>query len=38
MEKISFYHLDEKIHETRKSIVYRGHAENESETIIIKRK
>jgi hypothetical protein len=36
METFSQYVLDEKIHETRNSIIYRGHKENESQNVIIK--
>ena len=36
MEKFSNYVLQEKIHETRNSIIYRGHQENETRPLIIK--
>ncbi len=36
MEKFSNYILQEKIHETRNSIIYRGHQENETQPLIIK--
>ena len=36
MEKFGNYILQEKIHETRNSIIYRGHKENESQSFIIK--
>ncbi|MBN1364721.1 MAG: diguanylate cyclase [Syntrophaceae bacterium] len=36
MDKFANYILQEKIHETRNSIIYRGHKENESQTFIIK--
>lgn len=36
MEKVGNYILEEKIHETRNSSVYRGHKENGSESLIIK--
>ena len=36
MEKFGNYILQEKIHETRSSIIYRGHKENESQPFIIK--
>ncbi len=36
MEKFSEYTLQEKIHETRNSIIYRGKKENEANTVIIK--
>jgi serine/threonine protein kinase len=36
MEKFANYILREKIHETRNSIIYRGHKENESQPLIIK--
>ncbi|MGB5217529.1 MAG: diguanylate cyclase [Smithella sp.] len=36
MEKFADYFLSEKIHETRNSIIYRGHKENENVSIIIK--
>ena len=36
MEKFADYILREKIHETRNSIIYRGHKENESQPFIIK--
>ncbi len=36
MEKFANYVLQEKIHETRNSIIYRGHKENESQPFIIK--
>jgi predicted ATPase/serine phosphatase RsbU (regulator of sigma subunit)/tRNA A-37 threonylcarbamoyl transferase component Bud32 len=36
MKTISPYVLDEKIHESRNSLVYRGHKENESKNVIIK--
>jgi serine/threonine protein kinase len=36
MEKFADYILSEKIHETRNSIIYRGHRENENQPLIIK--
>ena len=36
MEKFADYILLEKIHETRNSIIYRGHKENETRPLIIK--
>ncbi|MBN1472028.1 MAG: diguanylate cyclase [Syntrophaceae bacterium] len=36
MEKFADYILREQIHETRSSIIYRGHKENESQPFIIK--
>jgi diguanylate cyclase (GGDEF)-like protein len=36
MEIFSDYILDEKIHETRSSIIYRGHKQNEPQPVIIK--
>ena len=36
MEKFGNYILQEKIHETRNSIIYRGHKENEAQPFIIK--
>jgi diguanylate cyclase (GGDEF)-like protein len=36
MEKLGNYILQEKIHETGNSIIYRGHKENESQSFIIK--
>jgi diguanylate cyclase (GGDEF)-like protein len=36
MEKFSDYILTEKIHETRNSVIYRGHRENETQPVIIK--
>ena len=36
MEKFSDYVLQEKIHETKNSIIYRGHKKNESQSFIIK--
>ncbi|ESP62875.1 hypothetical protein SMITH_77 [Smithella sp. ME-1] len=36
MEKFADYILNEKLHETRNSIVYRGHKENETRPLIIK--
>jgi len=36
MDKFADYVLKEKIHETRKSIIYRGHKENETQPLIIK--
>ena len=36
MEKFANYILQEKIHETRNSIIYRGHKENETQPVIIK--
>lgn len=36
MEKLGSYIFKEKIHETRNSIIYRGHKENESQSLIIK--
>jgi len=36
MEKFGNYVLREKIHETRNSIIYRGHKENDSQPFIIK--
>jgi serine/threonine protein kinase len=36
MEKFADYILQEKIHETRHSIIYRGHKENEAQSFIIK--
>jgi diguanylate cyclase (GGDEF)-like protein len=36
MEKFGNYVLQEKIHETRNSIIYRGHKENESQPFIVK--
>src|SRR4030042_5952470 len=36
MEKISNYIIRQKIHETRKSIVYRGNKEHDANTVIIK--
>jgi diguanylate cyclase (GGDEF)-like protein len=37
MEKFGNYILQEKIHETRNSIIYRGHKENESQSFIVKQ-
>lgn len=36
MEKFANYILQEKLHETRNSIIYRGHQENETQPFIIK--
>ena len=36
MEKFADYFLNEKIHETRNSIIFRGHRENEDRPLIIK--
>jgi serine/threonine protein kinase len=36
MEKFADYTLRKKIHETRNSIIYRGHKEDESQLFIIK--
>ena len=36
MEKFADYILREKIHETKNSIIYRGHKENEAQQFIIK--
>ncbi len=36
MEKFSNYILQEKIHETRNSIIYRGYKENETQPLVIK--
>ena len=36
MEKFADYILSEQIHETRNSIIYRGHKENETQPFIIK--
>jgi diguanylate cyclase (GGDEF)-like protein len=36
MEKFSDYILTEKIHETRNSVIYRGHKESETQPVIIK--
>lgn len=36
MERFANYVLFEKIHETRNSIIYRGHKENESQPFVIK--
>ncbi|PKN51712.1 MAG: serine/threonine-protein kinase PknK [Deltaproteobacteria bacterium HGW-Deltaproteobacteria-13] len=36
MEKFADYILQEMIHETRNSVIYRGHKENESRPLIIK--
>jgi hypothetical protein len=36
MEKFAGYILAEKIHETRHSVIYRGHKENDNVSVIIK--